>query len=209
MGEIIQFPIKTEAKFGFKRVGKRKKKDLEAHGQLNLFSTQHRTISLIPEGGYFEQALAMDERNDPKAIDAYQKAISEEYFIADAYCNLGILEYKRNKVSEAFDCFTNSLKHDPSLFEANYNLANLYFEKGDHRPARVHYEIAKEIDPEYANLYFNLGLVQGLDEDIELAIISLSKYLELVPEGGGNEADKLLTSLKQSLAANHWTSTKT
>lgn len=83
---------------------------------------------------------------------------------ADAYCNLGIMETRAGRTARAFDCFTKSLAHDPRHFEAHYNLGNLYFEEDTLRLARLHYELAAEIDPNSPNLHFNLGLVLTLLE---------------------------------------------
>ena len=61
----------------------------------------------------------------------YLKAIESKDSIADAYCNLGILESQDKNYSKAIDCFTLCLKEDPRHFEAHYNLANLYAEIGN------------------------------------------------------------------------------
>jgi hypothetical protein len=44
-------------------------------------------------------------------------------------------------------------------------LGNLYFEGDNLRLAKMHYELAAEINPIFPNLYFNLGLVLGLMEE--------------------------------------------
>ena len=48
--------------------------------------------------------------------------------------------------------------------------------------------MAAEVDPAFANVYFNLALVQAINN-------------ELAPEDEGRNADELLRNLKQSLAA--------
>ena len=129
------------------------------------------------------------------------KAIEEQDCVADAYCNLGIIESQKGNTTKAFDCFTTSLKHDPRHSEAHYNLGNLYFEVNDFRLAQIHYEMAAEVDPSFANVYFNLALVQAINNELAAAISALTKYQELVPEDEGRNADELLRNLKQSLAA--------
>jgi len=93
------------------------------------------------------------------------------------------------------------LKHDPRHSEAHYNLGNLYFEVNDFRLAQIHYEMAAEIDPSFANVYFNLALVRAINNDPGAAIVALSKYQELVSEDEGRNAAELLQDLKKSLAA--------
>ena len=205
MGKILHLPVQAPSKFGFERVKKRKKKDAEGHGQLNFFTTPStypaRIVSMPSRISPFEEALLLDERGDRKAAESYLKAISEGDCTADAYCNLGILESKAGRTDKAFDCFTKSLKLDPRHLESHYNLANLYFDIGNLRLAREHYELAAEIDRDFQNLYFNLGLLLAINEDFKPAVEALDRYKELVPEEEGRKADELLSSLRRSLEA--------
>src|SRR5262245_27349763 len=132
MGQIIKFPGQT-SKFGYKRVKKRAKA-AENPDQLNLFPRPTAQILNFASGlSLFEQALLWDERGDSKAAELYRKAIEEGDCVADAYCNLGIIESQKANATKAFDCFSTSLKHDPRHSEAHYNLGNLYFEVNDFR----------------------------------------------------------------------------
>lgn len=198
MGKILQFSNKTPAKFGFERVKKRKKGSRE-FGQLNLFTPQSgRVLHLPTRFGPFEEALVLDEQNDPRAVDAYWRAIEENDGVADAYCNLGILESRAGRTAKAIDCFTHSLRDDPRHCESHFNLANLYFDVGNLKLAQLHYEIAAEVEPEFPNIFFNLGLVHALNENFSEAIAALTRYQELAPEEAG-KADNLLDSLHRSL----------
>ena len=96
---------------------------------------------------------------------------------------------------------TASLKSDPRHSRAHYNLANLYFEVNDFRLAQIHYEIAAEVDPSFVNVYFNLALVQSLNNELAAAVVTLTKYQEMAPTEEARHADELLRNLKASLAA--------
>jgi tetratricopeptide (TPR) repeat protein len=199
MGEIIKFPVQAP-KFGYKRVPKRSRK-ADDPGQLQLFP--HATaqiLQFVSELGLFEHGLLLDERGDPRAADLYQRAIAQQDCVADAYCNLGILESKQGQAARALDCFTNSLKHNPRHLEAHYNLGNMYFEVNELRLAQIHYELAAEIDPSFPNVYFNLALVLSLNRDLAAAVNALVRYQALVPVEEGRVADELLMNLKKSLA---------
>ncbi len=199
MGQILKFPA-PPSKFGFKRVSKRSRA-AEDPGQLHLFpQVTAQIVDFAPASTCFEQALLWDERGDPKAAELYHKAIEAGDCVADAYCNLGIIESEKGHTAKAFDCFTISLKHNPRHPEAHYNLANLYFDVNDLRLARVHYEIAGELEPSFANVYFNLALVQALSSDLAASAGTLARYKELVSEEDGRNADQLLQNLKTSLA---------
>jgi len=199
MAQILKFPAQA-SKLGFKRVRKRGTA-AEHPDQLNLFQLPSAQIlSFVPGLSSFEQALMLDERGDTKAAEFYVRAIEEQDCVSDAYCNLGIIESANGNAIKAFDCFTISLKHNPRHAEAHYNLANLYFDKDDFRLAQTHYEMAGELDPAFANVYFNLALIHAINNDFDAAVSALGKYQQLVPADEGQNAEKLLQDLKKSLA---------
>src|SRR5437870_1103863 len=118
MAQIIKFPAQA-SKFGYKRVRKRAKA-AENQNQLDLFPRPTAQIlDFASELSRFEQALLFDERGDPKAAELYAKAIEAHDCVADAYCNLGIIESQNGNTSKALDHFTASLKHDPRHSESN------------------------------------------------------------------------------------------
>jgi len=201
---VIRFPVEGVRKFGFKRAKRAPRESaMERKGQLNLFAGDRPTgeVMPLPTGiRPFEEALLLDERGDAGAADAYKKAIDEDDYIADAHCNLGIMQSREGKTIEAFDSFTNSLAIEPRHFESRYNIANLYFDEGELRLARTHYEIAASIDPEFPNVYFNLGLVYAMSDDLESAIEALSTYIDLAARDDVPLAEELLATLRRSIA---------
>ena len=200
MGQILKFPVRA-AKFGHKRVPKRCRNE-ENPAQLHLFAAATaQVLELTPDLSHFEYALLLDERGDLRAAQFYLRAIAEEDCVADAYCNLGIIESKEGPISKAFDCFTNSLKHNPRHVEAHYNLGNMYFEVNDFRLAQIHYEMAAQVEPSFPNVHFNLALVLSINNDFSAAISALTRYQEMVSPDEGHKADELLENLKKSLAA--------
>jgi tetratricopeptide (TPR) repeat protein len=199
MGEIIKFPAEG-SKLGYKRVRKRKR--AEDPGQLHLFpQVSAQILNFAAALSPFEQALMFDERGDAEAAELYLKAIENQDCVADAYCNLGILESDGGNTTRAFDCFTTALKHDPRHSEAHYNLGNLYFELNDFRLAQIHYEMAGEVDPAFANAFFNLALVQSLTRDFTAAINALVKYQSLVSEKEARDVEEMLRTFKASVAS--------
>jgi tetratricopeptide (TPR) repeat protein len=199
MGEILKFPAEG-AKLGYRRV--RKRKASEDSGQLQLFpQVAAPLLTFSSPLSPFEQALMLDERGDAKAAELYSKAIEDQDRVADAYSNLGILESQNGNTTKAFDCFTTSLKHNPRHSEAHYNLGNLYFELNDFRLAQIHYEMTAEVDPSFANAYFNLALVQSINKDFAGAVSALTRYQALVPREEARNTEDLLRTFKESLAA--------
>lgn len=193
--QILKLPVQA-TKLGYKRVRKRYKAAADDPNQLDLFSAPPAQIlAFETELSPFEQALLSDERGDNHAADLYNEAIEKQDCVADAFCNLGIIETQRGNTMRAFDCFTTALKHDPRHCEAHYNLGNLYFDLNDFRVAQVHFELAAEINPEFANAFFNLALVQSLNHGSAAAMDALRKYGELVTPEEANAAIELIENL--------------
>ena len=197
MAKIFHFPGKKVKKLGYKKVRSKKKIELEKLGQLNLFSGKKQIVKIPNKYTAFEEALIYDEKNDERAIEFYLRAIEEKDFPADSYCNLGIIESKKENAQKAFDYFSKALVSDARHLEAHYNLANLYFEEGDLNLAKLHYQVALEIDPEFPNVHFNLGLVFMMIEDYDNAAASLRNFKLLVPPAQREKADKLLKAVIQ------------
>lgn len=170
--------------------------EAELQGQLNLFrvETPPRLARLLTP---FEEALLLHERGDAKAAEHYQEAISEGDNVAEAFCNLGILNLERGELASALDNFTRSLKNDPRHVEAHYNLANLYYDAGDLNLAKLHYEAAAQIEPGFSLVYFNLSLVYHKLGDLNAASATLEKYRQLEPEDEDLEVlNQLLKAMK-------------
>ena len=197
MAKVVKFPVQTPEKFGFKPVRKKKATRQEKHGQLNLF-TGGKLVKLN-QLSPFEEALIFDEQENPKAKELYQKAIEAGDCIADSYCNLGILESQEKNYSKAIDCFTLCLKEEPRHFEAHYNLANLYAELGNFPLAKVHYQMSIEVEPDFPNSHFNLGLTLAMNKEIEEAILSLMNYRRLAPPEDRSHVEELIENLSRTV----------
>jgi tetratricopeptide (TPR) repeat protein len=202
MAIILHLPSKSPERLGFERARRGRRLDARQPDQLSLFDRTQAQIHQLPlTGSPFEEALMLDERGDSRAAEAYRRAINQGDSVEDAYCNLGILEYKAGKVGRAVDCFTEALKREPRHVESHYNLGNLYFESGDVRLAKTHYEIAAELLPEFPNVHFNLGLTHAMEEDYRGAIDELKRFKDLASEEEGRRVNELLASLQRMAAS--------
>lgn len=210
---VIRFPVEAVSRAGFKRshVNQDEKSSrMEAEGQMNLFRagdsasgrTETRLGAVVPiplQISPFEAAILLDDNQDPRAEDAYRRAITEGDFVPDAWCNLGVLKSIKRDLDSAFECFAQSLAADPRHAESHYNIGNLYFEFGDLKLARMHYEKAIECDGDLASAYFNLGLVTALAEDYQKAYDSLAHYKSIAPPEEIEVADDLMRYLKSAI----------
>ena len=195
MAKIIKFPIAAQKHLGAKKVKRRKSQKQEELGQLNIFD-QAKSIFLPRQDDLFERALELDEAGDSRAIDAYLRAVEGDQSVDDAYCNLGIIMSQKEEPAKAIDYLTKSLKENPRHFEAHYNLANVYFDQGSFDLAKMHFEVAIEIDPGFPNSHYNQGLVFISLKKYAEAIKCIDKYVELIPNNDHQEANKLLKTLR-------------
>lgn len=170
-----------------------KRIETELQGQMSLFLSEAAPVAhlLTP----FEEALLLHERDNAKAEELYREAINEGDNIAEAYCNLGLIELDRGNISKAIDNFSLSLSRDPRHVEAHYNLANLYYDVGNLSLAKLHYEAAIQIEPGFPPAYFNLALVFYKLGDIASAASILRKYREIDPT---DEEIKIFDKLLQN-----------
>lgn len=155
--------------------------EAELQGQLSLFrgaGVAKLARLLTP----FEEALVLHEQGDPKAAESYLEAINNGDNVAEAYCNLGIINLDLGQLGKALDNFTLSLKHEPRHVEAHYNLGNLYYDAGELQLARLHYEAAAQIEAGFSLVHFNLALVYHKLGNLAGARSELEKYKELEPD---------------------------
>lgn len=198
MAKVVKFPLPTPEKFGPVRV--EKKKDVPSEnkaGQLNLFTGAR--IVRLHQLTEFEEALITDNQGDSNgARKLYLKAIEEGEALADAYCNLGIIEWQEGNTTKAIDSFTLSLKNEPRHFEAHYNLANLYGEIGNFPLAKVHYEVSIEVEPTFPNSYFNLALTLAMNKEFDAAVKALYQYRQLTSPENHQQADDLIRKFQEA-----------
>jgi tetratricopeptide (TPR) repeat protein len=173
--------------------------EAELQGQLHLFRSESGRVARLRTP--FEEALMLHEQADPKATECYFEAINDGDNIAEAYCNLGILNLEQGDFAKALDHFTLSLKNDPRHVEAHYNLANLYYDANDLQLAKLHYEAAAQIEPRFSLVHFNLALVYHRQGNLPSATAALEKYRELEPEDEETEVlDQLLKAMRTNKA---------
>ncbi len=199
MARVIQFPVNPPAKLGPRKARRKSRKpNLEDFGQLNLFD-QHEdntpVLTLPKSDSFFEEALSLDECGNKEAEKYYLLAIQNDESPEDALCNLGILKSNQGDFAKAIDYLTQCLKRNPRHFEAHYNLGNVYSEIGNLALAKVHYELSTEIEPDYPNSFYNLGLVLISMKRYQEAVHCINKYVSLAPSSEHQIANELIKTL--------------
>ena len=190
MENVIKFPLKV-APGEFKRARLRRKHN---PNQLSFLFA----LSVRPDGSFDEGREAQDRGEREEAARLYRRVIEGGGDgVADAYCNLGILEFEAGRPAKAVDCFARSLGSDPRHLCSHNNLGNLYFEREDYRLAELHYEISVELHPADPDVYYYLGISYAKNGKYARAIETLREFQGLSP-GEARKADTLLCSLRHA-----------
>ena len=134
------------------------------------------------------------------AIEVYTSATQIAADDVNLYQRLGRSFIKSEQYDKAIPVYEKIIKllgkHGPKeeLRQAHNNLGWLYTQEGRYNEAELAYIRAIKADPEYANAYYNLGLLYDLHLNDELgAIEAFERYIEL----GGEKSDAASKRLKE------------
>jgi tetratricopeptide (TPR) repeat protein len=81
----------------------------------------------------------------------------------------------------AIASYNEALAVSPTMFEANYNLGHMLFDRGDVPAAIEHWEQARATDPSFAPVWFNLSLAYDKAGRRDRAIERLTEAVRLDP----------------------------
>lgn len=113
-----------------------------------------------PAQDYWSVANCLQEKNQlEQAVQYYQKALTYDDKLTDAYNNLGRTLFLLKRYDEAVKNFQRAIELDPKYIKAYNNLGAYYEEVGDDAQARQFYEKSILIEPEYALAHLNLARV--------------------------------------------------
>lgn len=74
-----------------------------------------------------------------------------------------------SQFDEAIDCFNQAIKYDDKNFEAYYLRGCAYSNNFNNTQAMKDWETAIEIKPDYADAYFNIGILYRRKRDYSMA----------------------------------------
>lgn len=159
-----------------------------------------RRAEPLRSGPSFHEALALDASGDPRAAERYREAIEAGEAPAHAWCNLGVIESRHGRKRSAQACFIRSLKDDPRQPATHFNLANLYYDQGEYRMAKVHYRLTVDLEPDNRDALWSLAEVQLLCREYGAAYEALRRYRDASGPEGRHRVDALLRRLNGELA---------
>ncbi len=122
-----------------------------------------------------------------------------------AYCNLGNILYRANRIPEAMDLFKQALRTKPAA--AYYSLGNALLQTGRTSEAIDQYKQALRINPDYAEAHNNLGNALFLTGRTSEAIEQYIQALRIHPnfaEAHNNLGNALVQTGRPSEAIDHY-----
>ncbi|MFQ5480587.1 MAG: tetratricopeptide repeat protein [Thermodesulfobacteriota bacterium] len=147
----------------------------------------NRAIGLYPRRAviqYTLRGLTYESEGDLQlALNDYNKAISINPDLSDAYINRGIIYGKRSLFNLAIKEFSRAASLDPSNAKAYLNRGAAYMGTGDYGSAAADLKRAVELDPLNKEAQYNLALAYQNTGEKTKAAISMKKAAELgLPE---------------------------
>ena len=143
----------------------------------NVYQIYFNIGDVYREKGEFEKA------NEQYLIAQSQAKEKVDIVLqARALASLGEICLRQEKFKEAGDYFSQSIALNPKDEILAYNVAEIFFGRGQTDKAIEYYKIAIQIKPEWSEPYRQMGYAYLNKGDMKLAIESLNEFLNRDPE---------------------------
>src|SRR5581483_2920872 len=130
---------------------------------------------LSPQGrALLKRGVAAYEADDPAtAIKAFEQMIQSDPQAPIARAYLGLLYVRQKRYADALKQFQEERKRLPNPAVAWAHIADVYYAQGDLPAAIRSLEKAAELQPDLAQVYFNLGMLYPQTLDLNKGIWAL------------------------------------
>lgn len=136
---------------------------------------------------YLEQGKELYKKDeDQAAANAFEKAISLDPSLAEAYFRLGLAHDALGEKQEADEAYKKAIdaykKVDPKDAEAHYNLGQAYAGRHLYGEAVREYRLATHLKADDSAIYYDLGSALMRLAQYDEAAAAFQKSLDLDPE---------------------------
>ncbi len=129
-----------------------------------------------------QQAFGCHQQGEyEEAERLYSQIVEEEPENAIAWCLLGMVARRREKVEEAIAYYQKAIAIKPDFTEARFNLGNALSAIGQVESAIACYQSLLTLEPHHAGAYSNLGLLYHKQNQIDRALEVYQKAIALDP----------------------------
>jgi cytochrome c-type biogenesis protein CcmH/NrfG len=116
-----------------------------------------------------------------KAISHYETSLGMYKNNPTTWYNLGVCYFGINNVYTAIKAYEETLKRDPSYFNAANNLGVIYFRNQDYDKALQYFQMVVNLRPDAADGHANIGAIYHNQGNFAMAINHYEKALSIDP----------------------------
>jgi tetratricopeptide (TPR) repeat protein len=131
-----------------------------------------------------------------EARHEFQRAVKMDKHYAEAYNNLGVIEYIRGKYGKAIKLYDKAIKYGPMAASFHSNLGTAFFARKDYGKAITEYQKAFELDPQIFEREAEGGVSLRLASANDLGRYD---YVIAKMYASANKADLCLQYLRKAL----------
>ena len=129
-----------------------------------------------------------------KAVEAFQKVLEQEPLHTNTLISMGDIMIEQKKFDEAVEYFEKAIDQTTDEI-VPFNVAEIYFNKGNTDRAIELYKIAAERKPDWPDPHMKLAFAYLNKGDMDTAKVELEKVVELAPDTAqGQTAKQMLAS---------------
>jgi tetratricopeptide (TPR) repeat protein len=132
------------------------------------------------------------EQNYDKAIEAYKKVLEKQPQSPDVFTAIANAYNNWGKFAEATEWYRKVPFEQIKDIDTAYNTGVLLYNAGTYEDAVRYFQKAVEIDPQFADGYYQLGMTYaGVSKNAE-AIEALNKFMSLAPDSPNFQTAKAI-----------------
>jgi len=132
----------------------------------------------------YKDALEASAKGDAdKALSLFIRVADLDPTNANCLNEIGVIYYRKDKVSEAKNWFQRAVDVDPDFVRALTNLGACFNEEKDNKEAVPCYLRALKLQPNMIDAWGNLAKAWTESEEHELAVYAYTKAIEMNPKG--------------------------
>lgn len=106
----------------------------------------------------FERALLLEADDPESAATAYRQLLQDEPLREDVYLNLGAVLHDLGRLKDAVSVYSEGIARLPRSAMLHFNCGVALQALTEHAQARASYNVAIDLDPQFADAHHNLAL---------------------------------------------------
>jgi len=141
----------------------------------------HYSIEIVKNAVAENDPTRINEAND-SAIFLLNRAIRNYPYYHDAYGQLGLAYFRKNKYTEALEYYSKSVQYNPNNATVWSNMGTCYFNTNQQEKAMEAYKKAVKLNPRLIDAHRNLGAMYAMRRDFDKALAQFNEALQYDPE---------------------------